>query len=59
MYCDGCCYENCTIKKSRKNIESIKKHVEFEVFRKLLLFRDREFQFRIRIEELVQILISV
>lgn len=37
----------------------MKKDVEFEVFRKLLLFRDTEFQFRIRIEELVQILISV
>lgn len=59
MYCDGFCYENCTIKKSRKNIESIKKRVEFEVFRKLLLFRDTEFRFRIRIEELIQILISV
>lgn len=37
----------------------MKKDVEFEVFRKLLLFRDTEFRFRIRIEELVQILISV
>lgn len=38
----------------------MKKDVEFEVFRKLLLFRDTEFRFRIRIEEqMVQILISV
>lgn len=56
MYCVGFCYENCTIKKSRKNIESIKKRVEFEVFiRKLLLFRDTEFRLGIRIEELIRI----
>lgn len=59
MYCVGFCYENCTIKKSRKNIESIKKRVEFEVFRKLLLFRETEIRLGIRIEELIRILISV
>lgn len=44
--------------KNRGKISKVLRNVEFELFRKLL-FRDTEFWFGIRIEELIQILIAV